>query len=94
MQKHYLHLCAYPCDECAGPVVAGWLATRESEISRETDIRQVGAICLTCGHRQSQPSEPEQARHFPPKEWNPVSAVGPDRRTKTFAETLNRAEVH
>jgi len=108
MQKHYLHLSAYPCDECAGPVVAGWLAMRENEISKETGIRQVGAICLACGRRQSQPAEAERARHLLPMEWNPVRAIGSDhrgtgqtsdrqtsdRRSTTFAETLNRAEVH
>jgi len=29
MRKQSLHLSAYPCDSCAGPVVAGWLAVRE-----------------------------------------------------------------
>ena len=53
MRKQYLHLSAYPCDACAGPVIAGSLAVRENEISKETDIRPVGAICLSCGHRQS-----------------------------------------
>jgi hypothetical protein len=53
MRQQYLHLSAYACARCNGPVVAGSLATRENEISKETDIRHVGAICLTCGHRQS-----------------------------------------
>jgi DNA-directed RNA polymerase subunit RPC12/RpoP len=52
MRKQYLHLSAYSCERCSGPVVAGSLAFRESEISKETEIKQVGAICLSCGHRQ------------------------------------------
>ena len=40
MKIQYLHLSAYSCDKCTGPVVAGSLAVRENEISKETDIRQ------------------------------------------------------
>ncbi len=69
MRKQYLHLSAYPCDTCAGPVVAGSLAVRENEISKETDIRQVGAICLSCGQRQSEAKAPARARHLLPMEW-------------------------
>ncbi|MGA8430542.1 MAG: hypothetical protein WB729_12030 [Candidatus Sulfotelmatobacter sp.] len=78
MKKHYLHLSTYPCDKCAGPVVAGVLAVRENEISKETDITQAGAICLTCGHRQDTATEPTRARHLLPIEWEPMSptAVG------------------
>jgi len=75
MRKQSLHLSAYPCDSCAGPVVAGWLAVRENEISKETDIRQVGSICLSCGHRQSEPTEPARIRHLPPMEWEPAGLV-------------------
>jgi hypothetical protein len=46
MKKQYLHLSAYSCDKCAGPVIAGSIGVRENEISKETDIRGVGAICL------------------------------------------------
>jgi hypothetical protein len=52
MKKQYLHLSAYRCDMCRGPVVTGWLGVRESAISKEVDIRQVGATCISCGHRQ------------------------------------------
>ena len=31
MRKQYLHLSAYSCERCSGPVVAGSLAVRESE---------------------------------------------------------------
>ncbi len=69
MRKQYLHLSAYPCDSCAGPVIAGSLGVRENEISKETDIRSVGSICLSCGHRQSTATAPARARHSMPMEW-------------------------
>jgi hypothetical protein len=94
MRKQYLHLSAYPCDECAGPVVSGAVAVRESEISKETDTRQVGAICLSCGHRQNGPTEPARARHLLPIEWNPVIPGGADHLTTAYVEALNRAELH
>ncbi len=81
MRKHYLHLSAYSCDKCAGPVVAGSIAVRENEISKETDVRAVGAICLTCGHRQSQATEPGVTRNFPPSLWDPTKAIDASRAT-------------
>jgi len=74
VKKQYLHLSAYSCDECAGPVIAGSLGVRENEISKETEIRQVGAICLTCGHRQSKATEPARARYLSPFEWGAIEA--------------------
>ncbi len=94
MRKQYLHLSAYACDACAGPVVAGAVAVRENEISKETDIRPVGAICLSCGHRQTGPTEPARARHLLPIEWDPVSARGVGNLTTAYVEALNRAELH
>ena len=38
MTTHYLHLCAYTCVACNGPVISGSFTTRETEIQRETDI--------------------------------------------------------
>jgi uncharacterized OB-fold protein len=93
MRRQYLHLSAYACDVCAGPVIAGAVAVRENEISKETDIRQVGAVCLSCGHRQSGPTEPGCARHLSPIEWNPVSASGAGHVTTAYREALNRAEL-
>lgn len=66
MRKQHLHLSTYACDTCAGPVIAGSTAVRENEISKETEIRQVGAICLSCGHRQDKAAEPARPRHLPP----------------------------
>jgi hypothetical protein len=92
MKKQYLHLSAYPCDLCAGPVVTGAVAVRENEISKETDIRQVGAMCLTCGHRQSLGADLERVRHMLPIEWNPESGTG--HLTAAYAEAVNRVKLH
>jgi hypothetical protein len=75
MKKQYLHLSAYSCDMCAGPVVAGSIAVRENEISKETERRDVGAICLSCGHRQSKAREPGLTHSFPPTPWESTKPV-------------------
>lgn len=69
MKKQYLHLSAYRCSDCSGPVVAGSFAVRENEISKESDIRQVGAVCLSCGHQPSGSTELVTVRRCPPIEW-------------------------
>ncbi|MFZ0733186.1 MAG: hypothetical protein WA477_19240 [Candidatus Sulfotelmatobacter sp.] len=94
MSKHYLHLSAYPCDACAGPVIAGSLAVRENVISKETDVRQVGAICLSCGHRQATATAPARVRHALPIEWAPADEVKTSGVTTAFVEALNRADLH
>jgi len=94
MKKHYLHLCAYPCDLCDGPVIAGSTAVRENEISRETDIRQVGAICLSCGHRQDKGTNLGRVRHLLPIAWERAAESGARNPTVVFVEALNRAELH
>lgn len=74
MKKQYLHLVAYACHKCDGPVVSAALAIRENEISKETDIRQLGARCLSCGHEQGKAVEFDiTARDFPPVEWQGVN---------------------
>lgn len=75
MKKQYLHLCAYPCDACAGPVIAGWLGVRENQISKETNLGQVGAACIACGHRQNAATEPARARHMMPMEWDSAASA-------------------
>ena len=90
MRTQYLHLSAYPCDDCRGPVVSGWLAVRENDVSKETDIRQVGAVCLSCGHRQSK-TEPGVTRQFPPVEWESASLLGGSHLETAFSEMLARA---
>jgi hypothetical protein len=93
MRKQYLHLSAYACDKCAVPVIAGSLAFRESEMSKETNIKQVGSVCLSCGNRQSQATEPEPARHLSPMEWHSESAIEAGHPAIANAEALNRAEL-
>lgn len=94
MGKQYLHLSAYSCDKCHGPVVSASLAVRENAISRETDIRPVGAICLSCGHRQPRSSGTTTVRHFSPVEWEPGDGIDLRNLTTAFVEALNRADLH
>jgi len=75
MKKQYLHLSAYHCDKCEGPVVSGTIAVRENEISNETDLREVGAMCLACGHKQAQASESSFTRRCAPVDWQPIKAL-------------------
>ena len=93
MRKQYIHLSAYPCDQCSGPVVAATLAVRENEISKETDFRQVGPICLACGHRQLEVSRPNSTSHFPPARWEPVSAVKVQPPAVELVGAVNRGEL-
>jgi hypothetical protein len=66
---HYLHLLAFPCEKCNGPVVLGWIGAREDDISKETHIQRIGAVCLSCGHRPETLADPLAARYFRPVEW-------------------------
>ena len=65
----YLHLVAFRCEKCKGPVVLGCIGTREDEITNETEIKKIGAVCLACGCRPETLGDPLQARHFRPVEW-------------------------
>lgn len=90
MARQYLHLSAYSCDNCKGPVVSGWLALRESEITKETDIRQVGALCLACGHKQSRVTKPGVTRGFLPVDWEPVDFIDRSQLKVAFDEMRGR----
>jgi hypothetical protein len=92
MKKQYLHLSAYTCDVCAGPVIAGSLGVRENEISKETELRPVGAACLSCGHRQEKAADPERPRYFFPIEWEAQSIKDAGHLTPAYVEALNRVE--
>jgi hypothetical protein len=72
MRTHYLRLCAYVCVGCNGPVISGSFAIRETEIQRETDIRHIGSICLSCGKRYGSPPTSRAVSHIAPIEWKPV----------------------
>jgi hypothetical protein len=69
MRTHYLSLCAFACVECSGPVISGSYSTRETEIQRATDIRQVGSICLACGKQYGSLPTSRAIRHIAPFEW-------------------------
>jgi hypothetical protein len=72
MKTHYLHLSAFTCDECDGPVISGSGSTRETVIQRETNIRQIGSVCLSCGKRYVGLPASGVVRHMAPFEWNLV----------------------
>jgi hypothetical protein len=61
---------------------------RENEISKETEIRQAGAICLFCGHRQSQATPPDVTRDFPPVLWNIAQVVEPEHLVSAYFEDV------
>src|SRR5947207_1596556 len=65
---HYLHLSAFPCAHCNGPVIAGQMGTREDDIARETEFREIGAVCLFCGRRSAAMPEPSMEHRFRPVE--------------------------
>lgn len=94
MRKHFLHVRAYSCDKCGGPVISGSTAVRENEISRETDIREVGAICLSCGHRQNKATAPGYTRDFPPVLWDAPSATENQHLVSAYFEVGDREELH
>lgn len=68
-QTHYLHLTAFPCANCNGPVIVGSLGTRRDDISKETDIRRIGSACIACGSRPESVLEPSVEHRFRPVEW-------------------------
>jgi hypothetical protein len=94
MRTQYLHVSAYSCDKCGGPVISGSTAVRENEISRETDVRNVGAICLSCGHRQNKATAPGRTRDFPPVQWDPPSTIEPEHLVSAYFEEVNCKELH
>jgi hypothetical protein len=69
MRKQYLHITAYRCERCKGPVVAGSLGVRETAISRETKVQLLAGICLACGNKQDRLPDSSPARNFLPVEW-------------------------
>lgn len=69
MKKQYLHITAYACDKCKGPVVAGSLGVRETVVSRETEVRLLAGVCLACGNRQARLPDASCVREFLPVDW-------------------------
>jgi len=66
----YLHLAAFRCANCNGPVIVGSLGTRPDDISREINVREIGAICLACGFKPEIMVEPAVEHRFRPVQWN------------------------
>ena len=66
---HYLHLRAFPCKKCKGPVVAGWIGKREDAITRETNVAVLGGVCLLCGARVDTLNATSAPSYFRPVEW-------------------------
>jgi hypothetical protein len=91
MRTQHLYLSAYHCDKCNGPVISGSLAVREREISKETDIREIGAICLSCSDRQSKRTGAGVTRDFAPVQWESIKAIDVRHISTAFGEMLNRA---
>ena len=69
MRTHYLHLAAFTCEACNGPVISGSFATRETEIQRESDIRDIGSFCLSCGKQFDSLPTSRPVRYIAPLEW-------------------------
>jgi hypothetical protein len=76
MKKQYLHLSAFSCAKCNGPVISASLAVRENAISKETGVRRFAAVCLACGHGPDRVAD--QPHHFPPVEWHPADEMSED----------------
>jgi hypothetical protein len=67
--KHYLHISAFPCKECRGPVIAGWIGARYSEIEKEMEITPIGLVCLWCGGKPEATAARGAEVHCRPLEW-------------------------
>jgi hypothetical protein len=95
MRTYYLHLRVFPCDLCQGPVVAASTAVRERAIEKEIEITEVGAICLSCGHRQIEATAAAKTRDFPPVLWEPpkASLKGHEARDAQSCRTTLRSEL-
>ena len=67
---HFLHLSAFRCANCNGPVIVGSLGTRPDDISREVNVRELGALCLACGFKPEIVAGPALEFRFRPVQWN------------------------
>lgn len=75
MKIYYLRLTAFACDACNGPVIAGSFATRETEIQRETDIQDIGLVCLSYRKQYISLPTTRPIRHMSPLEWDSRAPV-------------------
>ena len=88
MSTHYFHLSAFTCGDCDGPVISGSVATRETEIQRETNTRQIGSLCLCCGRRHLGLPASGVVRHMAPFEWSSVNAANKN-ETRTASDSVS-----
>jgi hypothetical protein len=72
---HYLHLSAAVCERCHGPVLSGWIGRRADDITEETHVNTVEAICLSCGVRPEITISPGALTHIRPFQWEWVAAA-------------------
>src|SRR5579863_6563022 len=68
--KHYLHLYAFPCEKCSGPVIVGSIGRKEDDISHEMGIGGIGAVCIACRWRPDSMISPLAGHCFRPVEWS------------------------
>jgi len=80
MRKKYLHVQAYSCDECKGPLISGSTGIRENEICRETDVREVGAPVGTGQAKQPSWASPVT---FHPSSGSEMGASAPPVSTQS-----------
>jgi hypothetical protein len=90
MIVHQLHLRAYVCKKCNGPVVATTLAIRKTVISGEIMTGQLVPSCLLCGDRPISVDEPGFG--FFPIEWPMLSVLPANQRTSVPDNALLRAK--
>jgi len=96
MRTEYLRVAAYTCERCRGPVISGATAVRDNEISKETEIRQVGAICLSCGHRQNKANWARRYTRLPTSSMGcrELYLYRLGHLVSEYFEEINREEVH
>ena len=78
MTVHHLHLRAYVCKKCNGPVIATTLGIRKTAIAGETVTGQLVPSCLLCGDRPISVDEPGFG--FFPIQWPMLSLMPVDQR--------------
>ena len=76
MSAHFLHLRAYICKKCNGPVIGTTLAIRKTAISGEIATGQLMPSCLLCGDRPL--IDDESGFGFAPIAWPMLSVVPAD----------------
>ncbi len=74
LPKHYLHIAVSRCKQCQGPLIDGWAGTKNSDIERETEIKPIGLMCLSCGAQPERTTSRDAEVFFRPVEWEMTSS--------------------